>query len=90
VVVAQTRADPAYLVGRHRSPNAAAANDDPAVEISGRHGVCQGNDEVGVVVAGLERRRAEVLDAVPCRLQPGLELLLHVEAAVVGGDCDFH
>ena len=36
MVVAQTGPDPLDLVGGHGSPDAAAADDDPAVDLAGR------------------------------------------------------
>jgi len=36
VVVAQTGPNPSYLIGGHGSPDAAAADDDPAVDLAAR------------------------------------------------------
>ena len=38
VVVAQTGPNAFYLIGGHGSPDAAAADNDPAVNLAGGHG----------------------------------------------------
>ena len=42
MVVAQTGPDPLDLVGGHGSPDAAAADDDPPIDLAGRHGAGEG------------------------------------------------
>src|SRR5262249_7827305 len=90
MVVAQAGSDPSGLVGGHGRPDAAAADDDPAVDLPGGHGAGQGDDIVRVVGAGIALRGAEVDHGVSRLMQPRDQGLLHVESAVVGGQCDFH
>src|SRR5262249_52558488 len=55
MVVAQAGPDPSHLVGGHGRPDPATADDDPAVELAGRHGAGERNDVVGVVVVRIAR-----------------------------------
>src|SRR5262249_49504790 len=90
MVVAQAGPDPLNLVGGHRCPDTAAADDDPAVDLAGRHGAGEGDHIVRVVSAGIERRGTEVGHRGSRLAQPRDQGLLHVVSAVVGGQCNPH
>src|SRR5208337_3428284 len=85
MVVAQTGPNPFYLIGGHGSPDAAAADDDPAVDLAARHGAGERDDVVGVVVVRIELRGTEVPHLVARLAQPRNQPLLHIESAMVGG-----
>src|SRR5271157_4907207 len=90
MVVAQTGLDPFYLVGGHGSPDAAAADDDPTVDLAARHDAGERDDVVGVVVVRIELRGTEVPHHVARLAQPCNRPLLHIESTMVGGKCDLH
>ena len=65
MVVDERRADARNLVGADRGADAAAADRHAALHLSRDHGLGERNDEVGIVVAGIQSVRAEVDDFMP-------------------------
>src|SRR5262249_50362277 len=90
VVVDQRRTDTLDLVGAHGRADTAAADRHAALHRARRHGPRQWDDEVRIVVVGLERVPAEVDDLVAGGAKPAGQLLLQRESAVIGRDSDTH
>src|SRR4051794_20886957 len=88
VVVAQTGPYPSHLVGGYGSPDATAADDDPAIDLAGRHGQGEREGVVRIVVVGVELRGTEIPHLLARLAEPRNESLLHLESAMVGGNCD--
>jgi len=86
VVVDQRRAHPGYLVGGDGGAHPAGAQGDAALDLPGGDRPGQGDHEVGIVVFGIEMRRAEVQHLVPLAGKGLAQPLLEGEAAVVRRD----
>ena len=88
-VVTQTGAHTRQLVGGDRRADAAATHDDAALGAAVDDSVAHRGREVGVVHR-FGRRRAEVDDVVAGLAQPAGQMLLQLEASVVGGNRNAH
>ncbi len=83
VIAHQPSADSRDLVGTHRCPDAAAADGDPALDGACCHSPCEGDDEIGIVVAAIEVIRAEIDHLVPLRAEDCYQVLLQVKPTMI-------
>jgi len=73
------------LVGSDGCSDATAAQSQATVDLSPCHGMGQGNDEIGIVVVGIEVEGTEVNDGISAALQLFCQCLLQRKSAVIGG-----
>ncbi len=78
------------FVGCDRCADATAAQSEPAFDITGGDGACHGDDEVRVVVVGVELVSAEIDDFKSMRLEPWQQCLFEIEPAMIGCDANAH
>ncbi len=90
IVFDQARANAFDFVGADRSANAAAAYGDAAFKLAFSNGAGEGNDEVRVIIGGVEHGGAEVNDFVAGGLEARGEFLFEFKSAVVGCDSNAH
>src|SRR5215471_16758784 len=79
-----------YLVRGHRSSDSASTNQDTPFYAPARDRAGEGNGEVRIIVVRIAAVVPEVHDLMSFFSQPRGELLLHIEAAVICADADFH
>ena len=89
-VVAGGRPHARDLIGRDAGADPAPAGEDAALDFAGGDGVGEREDEVGVVVRRVIRRRAVVDDLVAEPPQDIGGELLGLEAGVVAGHSNAH
>ena len=85
-VVAQAGARSPHLVGRHRGPDAAPADNDPSLGLTVSDGPGHRERKVRIVVQRVVLVGPEVSDLVPAGLQQLANLLLQIEAGMVRAD----
>src|SRR6266849_5894108 len=79
-----------HFVGAHSRADAAAAHRHTAVHLSRAHCLGQRDDEVWIVIVGIQTVRTEINDLMSCRTNPGDEFLLQPKPAVVSGNRNAH
>jgi len=90
IVMTESSSYSSYLVRGHRSADSAATNQDTPFYLPARDRAGEGNGEVRIIVVRVAATVPKVNDLMPCFSQPQGELLLHVEAAVICADTNFH
>ena len=76
MIADQARTNSMNLVGTDRGAHTAPADRYPAYHLAGRYRASQRNYEIGVVVAGFQAVRPEVLDLMSSRPETGQQILL--------------
>jgi len=74
VVVNQAGADAWNFVGADRGTHATAADGYAPFHLAGDHGLGQGDDEIGVVVPGVQGMSTEIHHFMACSPELGQEL----------------
>ena len=75
VVVNQGGADARNLIGADRGADAAAADCYPSFHLTGGYGPGKGDDEIGIVVAGVQTMGTEIYHLMACGLELGHQFL---------------
>lgn len=86
VIVHERGTDASDLVGTDRRANAAAAHRDTALDLSPGDGPRERDDEVRIVVGGIQMIRAEIHDVVSCRAETSDEFFFQTKATMISGD----
>jgi len=90
IVMTESSSYSRYLVRGHRSSDSAATNQDTPFYLPARDRAGEGNGEVRIVVVRIAPVVPKVNDLMSFFSQPQGELLLHIEAAVICADTNFH
>jgi hypothetical protein len=83
-------ADTGDLVGTDRCAHAAPADRQATFDLVCRDGAPERYDEVRIIVILGQAVRAEINDLMASHTELPDQLMLQVEAAVIGGDTDTH
>src|SRR5579884_2760912 len=84
VILNEAGANTRNLIGADLGADTAAADGDAALHLAGRNRASEGDDEIGVVVAGNEAVRAEVDDFVSSSAETVEDIVLQVKSSVIG------
>src|SRR5262249_51655922 len=90
VILHQTRPDARNFVSAHGRTDSATADGDAALDFALCDGLREGDDEIGIVVAGSDGVRAQVEHLVARVTKIRGQLLFQLEATVIGGDSYSH
>ena len=86
----EARANAFDFIRANGCANAAAANGHPAIDGSSGNGLGQRNDEVGVIIIGIERVRAKVNNLVARRPQTRRQLFLQFKSTMICSHSQMH
>ena len=90
IVMTKSSSYSSYLVRGHRSSDSAATNQDTPFYLPARDRAGEGNGEVRIIIVRIAAVIPEVHDLMSFFSQARGELLLHIEAAVICADTNFH
>src|SRR5260370_2937038 len=90
VVLNQPGADARNFVGTDRGPYPTAADRDAALHFPRSHSLGERDDEVGIVVAGIQAVCPHIDHLVPSLAKMGNQFFLQTKATVICGDSQAH
>jgi len=86
----EARANAFDFIRANGCANAAAANGQSAIEGSRGNGLGQRNDEVGVIISGIERVRAKINNLVARRPQTRSQFFLQFKSTMICSYSQMH
>jgi hypothetical protein len=90
VVVHKSGTDSRDLVSAHRRSDPASADGHPTLDLSFRHSSRQRNNEVGIIVAGIQAVRTEINYLVPCRAKTCSQVFFQTKSTMVRANSYMH
>jgi hypothetical protein len=90
VVVHKGGTDSRDFVSAHRRSDPASAHRHPALNLSFRHSSRQRDDEVGIIVTGIQAVRAEINYLVPCRAKACNQVFFQTKSAMIRANAYMH
>lgn len=78
------------FVRTDRCAHAAAADGHAALHAARSNGLCERNDEIRIVIGGVQAVSSKIDDIMPRRAKVRDEFLLQAKSAVIGGNAYTH
>jgi hypothetical protein len=90
VVMDQTGANTHNLVGTNGCADAASTNRHPTLDFAGGHRFSEGDDEIGIVITGVQGVSTEIDHFMSGCTKLGNEIFFQAKSAVIRGNSQAH